>query len=164
MPPPGSGAQPLSIDEKMLFARWIDLGAPIDTAELRGNPGMGWFLDDQRPTLHISQPRPNQLDQAPRYIRYSFADANSGLNLSTLSVRTSFSVQGRSANVELKDLAVDRGGQRFEIDLGDDFQEDFNNAHIWIEIADQQGNITRLDRRFSAPASSLLLNDSFESP
>lgn len=26
MPPPGSGVAPLTIDEKMTFARWIDLG------------------------------------------------------------------------------------------------------------------------------------------
>ncbi len=30
MPPPGSGVPPLSDDEKMTFARWIDLGCPIN--------------------------------------------------------------------------------------------------------------------------------------
>ena len=36
----------------MLFARWIDLGAPIDYA----HSSYGWFLDDLRPTLTLSLP------------------------------------------------------------------------------------------------------------
>ena len=51
MPPPGSSVPPLSEDEKMPIARWIDLGCPIDTAQTDGSPGYGWFLDDLRPTL-----------------------------------------------------------------------------------------------------------------
>lgn len=164
MPPPGSGAQPLTIDEKMMFARWIDLGAPIDTAELRGNPGMGWFLDDQRPTLHVSSPRPNQNQQAPTHIRFSFADANSGINPQTLSVQASFPVQGRPANTELSDLAVHLGGTRYEIAINENFQDGLDNEHVRIEIADMQGNITRVDRRFFSPASGTILSDSFESP
>ena len=34
MPPPGSAVPPLSEDEKMMFARWIDLGCPINTGQL----------------------------------------------------------------------------------------------------------------------------------
>ena len=30
MPPPASGVPPLTDDEKMTIARWIDLGAPYD--------------------------------------------------------------------------------------------------------------------------------------
>ena len=56
MPPPGSTVPALTTDEKMLFARWIDLGAPIDYAQT----SYGWFLDDLRPTLAVSAPRPNQ--------------------------------------------------------------------------------------------------------
>ena len=52
MPPPGSGVPPLSEDEKMLFARWIDLGCPIDWDQ----SAYGWFLDDLRPALDVSLP------------------------------------------------------------------------------------------------------------
>jgi hypothetical protein len=38
MPPPGSSVPPLSEDEKMTIARWIDLGCPIDTAQTDGSP------------------------------------------------------------------------------------------------------------------------------
>jgi hypothetical protein len=162
MPPPGSGITPLTDAEKMLFARWIDLGAPIDTAGLRGHPGLGWFLDDQRPVLTVSEPRPNANDQAPQRIRFAYADANTGINPATLSVRASFSVQGRPANNELRDLAVPVGDGIFEIQLGDAFQDIVESAHVWVQIADQQGNITRVDRRFSSPASTTLLIDGFE--
>ena len=81
MPPPGSGVPPLTNDEKRLFARWIDLGAPIDVAETRGNPGMGWFLDDLRPTLTISTPRPNENPEPVDRILFGMADANSGIDI-----------------------------------------------------------------------------------
>ncbi len=41
----------------MLFARWIDLGCPINTAEGTADDAFGWFLDDLRPTLTVDQPR-----------------------------------------------------------------------------------------------------------
>src|SRR5262249_32303120 len=50
-PPPGT-APPLSEDEKMTIVRWIDLGCPIDEGP------RGWFLDDLKPTLTMSSPRP----------------------------------------------------------------------------------------------------------
>lgn len=162
MPPPGSGAVPLTMEEKMLFARWIDLGAPIDTAELRGNPGLGWFLDDLRPTLHVSLPRPNLNDQAPALIRFSMLDAHSGINPQSLSVKASFSIAGRPPQAELADLAEPVGDAIYQIAL-EPFQDDLSDAHVWIEIADQQGNITRVDRRFSTPSSDLILATGFES-
>ncbi|MCG8464110.1 MAG: hypothetical protein MI750_04545, partial [Xanthomonadales bacterium] len=162
MPPPDSGVPPLSDAEKILFARWIDLGAPIDTAGIRGNPGLGWFLDEQRPALTISEPRPNTNELAPQRIRFAYADAYTGINADTLSVRASFPVQGRPANTELRDLAVSVGDGIFEISLEDAFQSAVEEAHIWIEIADQQGNITRIDRRFSSPPSTVFFIDSFE--
>lgn len=41
-PPPGT-APPLTANEKMLFARWIDLGAPISIPE---TTGLSWFTDE----------------------------------------------------------------------------------------------------------------------
>ena len=51
-PPPGSGVPPLSEDEKILFARWVDLGAPITSPD-PARRDSGWFLDDLRPTLTL---------------------------------------------------------------------------------------------------------------
>jgi hypothetical protein len=96
MPPPGSGVPGLSDDEKMLIARWIDLGCPI-------NQGVrGWFLDDLRPTLTVSHPRPNRNTQPLTEIRVGYADANSGIAANSLSIKADFVVNGLSAGTELK--------------------------------------------------------------
>jgi len=162
MPPPGSGVPPLSNDEKRLFARWIDLGAPIDVAETRGNPGMGWFLDDLRPTLTISIPRPNENIDPIDQIRFGIADANSGIDFDSLSVSASFPVAGRPAGAELSDLAQDLGDGIYRIDLGAQLPATLIDAHVFAEVADQQGNITRVDRRFGTTAGDAVFVDGFE--
>lgn len=162
MPPPGSGATPLSIDEKMMFARWIDLGAPIDVAATRGNPGMGWFLDDLRPTLTISLPRPNFNAIRPSMIRFAMADANSGIDINSLSVTASFIVAGRPAGAELADLAVTSGENIYQINLGQPLPATLINQHVLVEIADTQGNITRVDQRFSTAGPDAIFADGFE--
>jgi hypothetical protein len=158
MPPPGSGYPDLSIDEKMLFARWIDLGCPIDTAE--GLPGdtYGWFLDDLKPTLTLSQPRAGRVSPAFSELRFGLADANSGIDLSSLSVTASFTVSGRTAGEELADLAqlLDDGIYRIAMGMQ---AGNLINAHIHLEVADFQGNISRIDRSFSTIAEVIFLNN-----
>ena len=159
---PTGGMPSLTRDERMTFARWIDLGAPIDTAATRGNPGMGWFLDDLRPTLTISSPRPNYNASRPGAIRFGMADANTGIDASTLSVTATFTVQGRTPGSELADLAVEISPDIFEIDLGGPLPPTLVDAHVRAQVADHQGNVKRVDRRFSTAASGLIFADSFE--
>ena len=162
MPPPGSGVPPLSIDEKMLIARWIDLGAPIDVAETRGNPGMGWFLDDLKPTLAVSLPRPNFNPSPPSRIRFGLADANSGVDMQTLSITASFPVAGRTPGTELADLAEAVGGDIYQIEFAQPLPNTLVEENVWLEIADQQGNITRVNRRFSTVGPDAVFVDGFE--
>jgi len=144
MPPPGSGVPPLSIDEKMTIARWIDLGAPIDTAQ---SP-YGWFLDDLRPTLTLSAPRAG-VNAAPLdAIVIGAADANSGIDAASLSVRADVPLAGREAGVELAGDAVPAGDGIFRIDLGTSLDA-LPSAHLLVSVADRQGNVTRIDRAFS---------------
>lgn len=164
MPPPGSGAPPLSSEEKIRFARWIDLGAPIDVAATRGNPGMGWFLDDLRPTLTVSLPRPNFNAIRPGMIRFAVADANSGIDLTSLSVSASFNVAGRPAGSELADLAVTSGDGIYRINLGQPLPATLLDEHVFVEVADMQGNITRVDQRFSTTGDDAIYADGFEDP
>ncbi len=147
MPPPGSGVPPLSEDEKMTFARWIDLGAPINWGD-NGNTPWGWFLDEIRPTVAVSAPRPGQNDNALDTIRVGVADANTGLDTATLSIRASFSVAGRAADSELSDLAVAAGDGIYEIPVSPPLTAATNET-VHAEIADNQGNITRVACRFS---------------
>jgi len=100
MPPPGSGVPELSEDEKMLIARWIDLGCPINLG------AYGWFLDDLRPTLTVSSPRANRNVQPLTEIRVGFADANSGINSNSLSIKADFQINGFAPGTELKSQGI----------------------------------------------------------
>lgn len=155
MPPPP--ATPLSEEEKLLFVRWIDLGAPVDLDA----SGYGWLLDDLKPTLTISQPRPGP-NHGLGELRFAFADANSGIAPGSLSVQASFAVNGRPAGSELADLASGLGGERYRIALSAPLSAT-SDAWLRVAIADQQGNITRVQRDFSVLGSGdLLLRDGFE--
>jgi len=158
MPPPSSGVPMLTEDEKITFARWIDLGCPIDTAHHNGNPGYGWFLDDLRPTVEVSRPRPGFNSNPVTMLRFGLADANSGVDLDTLSVTADFPVAGRAAGAELADLAQSVGDGIWEMAVTAPVTAD---AHLLVEVADDQGNITRVDRAF-ATAQWLIFADGLE--
>ena len=160
MPPPGSGVPALTAEEKITFARWIDLGSPIDTSEGTASDAYGWFLDDQRPALTLGAPRPGLVTDLS-HIRFGMADGNSGLDLSTLTLTADFPVAGRPAGTELSDLAVSVGDGIWELALGGSLPA-LTRATVRLAIADQQGNFSRIDRTFST-VSSLLFDDDFES-
>ena len=154
MPPPGTDP-PLTEDEKMLFARWIDLGAPINSGQESGNGAFGWFLDDLRPTIALSLPRPGFNAAPVDMLRLGLADANSGIDAASLSVKADFVVEGRAAGVELADLAVAAGSDIWTIPLSGPLSELFG-AHLFVEVLDLQGNVTRVDRKFSTVPAHLL--------
>ncbi len=166
MPPPGSGAPPLSNDERMLFARWIDLGCPIDFDSASGTPppgnGYGWFLDDHRPTVEVSLPRPGYNPQPVAALRFGLADAYTGIDLATLSVKADFTVNGRPAGAELVDLAAEIGDGIYQIALGEALPP-LSGRTFRVEVRDGQGNATRVDRKFSTVPSGLIFADGFES-
>lgn len=142
MPPPP--ALPLSEEEKLLFVRWIDLGMPIDS----GNSAYGWSLDDLRPTLTVSSPRPGRNDQLISLFRLGAADADSGLNTASLSLTADFTVNGRAAGTELSDLLQPDGEGIWQLPLSPGLER-MQNGHLYAEVADQQGNITRVAVAFS---------------
>ncbi len=148
MPPPNSGAPPLSIDEKMAFARWIDLGCPINVGEGTSNAAFGWFLDDMRPTLTVSAPRPGANSGPLTAIRVGIADAYTGIAPSTLSITASIPINGRPAGVQRADLAHPAGKAIYATSL-DPPMDSVTDAHLYVQVADQQGNVTRVDRKFS---------------
>ncbi len=143
MPPPGSGVPPLSAEEKLTIVRWIDLGCPIDVE----SDGFGWFLDDLRPTLTVSSPRAGENAAPIEAIRIGVADANSGVDLATLSVVADVAIDGHPAGSELAGLARPTGDGTFAIALTRPIA--VADAHVRVTVRDRQGNITRIDRRFS---------------
>ncbi len=161
MPPPGSGVPALSNEEKLRFVRWVDLGCPINTGQ-GSNANYGWFLDDQRPTLTVSLPRPGYNPDPVTRFRVGLADAYTGINGSTLSLKASFTVAGRAPGVELADLAVEVGDGIYEIVLGPPLPALFKQR-LDVQVADLAGNLTRVARTFSTVPETPLIVDGFES-
>ncbi len=147
MPPPGSGVAPLTHDEKLTFVRWIDLGCPLDRNGSSDSGGFGWFLDDLRPTLTVSRPRPGSQAGPLRLIRIGAADANSGVDWATLSVVANFAVDGRAAGDPLADLFVPAAQGIVELRLATPLAR-IRRGRLEASVADLQGNVTRVDVAF----------------
>ena len=163
MPPAGSGATPLSETEKMTFARWIDLGCPINTGEQYGQGAVGWFLDDHKPTIEVSAPRAGYGPAAIPAIRFGLADAYSGIDLATLDVRADFPVAGRPANAQLADLAQPVGpasDRIWQIPLAAPLPELWKRD-LRVSVRDVEGNITRVVRTLSTLPDGTLFTDGF---
>jgi len=147
MPPPGSGVPALSEDEKMTIARWIDLGAPINGGS-NGTSPWGWFLDEVRPTLTVSVPRAGDNASPLKRVVLGVADANTGLEPGSLSLVADVPLAGRAAGQDLADLLVPLGDGRYELALAQPVDQ-VDDAHLLVEVSDRQGNVTRVDHRFS---------------
>jgi hypothetical protein len=161
MPPVNSNVPPLSEDEKMTIARWIDLGAPIDFGQLQGEGAFGWFLDDLRPTLTLNLPSPGSNGVPVNEIRFGMSDTFKGLDLATLSVTADIPLAGRQADQELADLAQQVDDGVFSIPLPQAIP-DVTDAHMLVSVKDNQGNITRVNREFSIGQPAFLFKDDFE--
>jgi hypothetical protein len=150
MPPPGSGYQALSDDEKMTIARWIDLGAPIT---VQGDPTYkGYFADEIKPTLAVSSPRSGVNTGPLSVIRIGMFDAYSGINVSSLSVTTNFAVNGNAAGTELAPGFTQTDLSVWSLPISAPITS-LSNGHIVVKIKDNAGNLTAVDRWFSIGAN-----------
>lgn len=155
MPPPNSGYPALTGDEKMAFARWIDLGCPIDTGAGTAKE-LGWFLDDVRPTITISSPRQNRLNTALSEIRVGVADAYKGIRPNSLSIKADFPVNGLPAGTELASHARPVGDGIYALSLSTPIDE-LPEAHVTASVFDNQGNRTTQRVRFWVDARNVRL-------
>jgi hypothetical protein len=146
MPPPDSGVPLLTEDEKMLFARWIDLGCPINRDQ-SGRKNYGWFLDDLRPTLSLSLPRAGMSAQPLTLIRLGAFDYYSGLDVNSLSVKTNFQINGRAPGTELASFFEQTGDHIWTMQVHPAITE-LRGGEITVSIKDKQGNTTKLVRHF----------------
>jgi hypothetical protein len=146
MPPTGSGVPSLSEDEKMMFARWIDLGCPINVGT-GDDANYGWFLDELRPTVTISSPRQNRNYTPFTEIRVGVADAYTGVSNATLSIKADFTVNGIAAGNELKALGSFVAPGIFSIPLAAPILSLPTN-HVTASVADVQGNTNTVVVRF----------------
>ncbi len=144
MPPPGSGVPALTEDEKMLFARWIDLGAPITQP---GKDAVGWFADESRPTLTISSPRAGFNSSRIEVIKIGAHDYYTGLNVNSLSVIANFDVNGLPAGTELAGQLRPTNDHVWTLSLARPLQS-LSNGLISVSVKDHQGNLTKTTRQF----------------
>ncbi|MBL4673212.1 MAG: hypothetical protein JKX81_13225 [Arenicella sp.] len=144
---PAGGMTSLTMEQKMLFARWIDLGAPLDVSASYGR-NLGWFTDDNRPTLTISQPRQGVNTSPVTEIVVGLADAYTGVDLSSLSIKADFSVNGHVANTELSQFFTHLGGGVYRMPINIPLVIDALDKKIMAEVRDMQGNVTRQGVRF----------------
>ncbi|HZR20413.1 MAG TPA: hypothetical protein VFE51_24235 [Verrucomicrobiae bacterium] len=156
MPPPGSQVPSLGEDEKITIARWIDLGCPINTGS-GSDANYGWFLDEVRPTVTISSPRQNQNVVPLTELRVGVADADSGLNPATLSIRADFSVNGAPVGTELAGQGKFVGPGIFSIPLNPPISN-LATQHVTAWIADRQGNTNVVKFRFWVDPSFHILS------
>ncbi len=146
-PPPGSAPE-LTEAEKRTLARWIDLGAPIDSGRERGAEAWGFYLDDLRPTLEVSAPRAGENVGSVETIRVAAFDAYSGLDPESFSVIASFPVAGQAPGEELSGRLRPLGDHVWEIELGRPLVG-LEAAKVTVSVRDLQGNRTTVERRFS---------------
>ncbi len=135
----------------MTIARWIDLGCPINV----GDSGDAVRLVPRRSPPDARgqrcRARAGTAASSATLIRIGVADADSGLAPGSLSITADFAMAGRAAGAELADLAQVAGDGIWSVPLSPPLT-DVQNAHLWVAVADQQGNVTREDRRFSVGA------------
>lgn len=151
MPPPSSGVA-LTWDERMKFARWIDLGAPIDLAALYGASGYAGFLeDDLRPTLSLvpSLAKARASGAISRFAIGAY-DLDSGINASTLSLMLDRSVGAIAAGTNLAaGLTITNGGT-LTITLPAAIDLSTGSVTATVQIRDQAGHTTKLARTYRA--------------
>jgi hypothetical protein len=156
MPPPGSGYPALSEDEKLNVARWVDLGCPINEDENGPSKDYGWYVDDVRPALAVSSPRPGANTQAVSFIRVGVADANSGIQPGSLSISATIPLAGRVAGAQLADLAQVGVDDIYTLPLVPPLSN-VANAVLHASVKDKQGNITRVAVKFSVNAAPIIV-------
>lgn len=156
MPPPGAQVPALSEEEKLRVVRWIDLGAPVDIGS-GSAAALGWMLDEIRPTLTVSVPRPGAHSGPLTAIEFGIADAYTGIDRASLDVRADFAVNGRPAGSQLADLVQDLGDGRQRLALVAPLPA-LARGVLSVSVADLQGNRQRVDRVFSLVSDGLFAN------
>jgi hypothetical protein len=155
MPPPeavkAGKVAPLSDEDKRTIVRWIDLGCPIDLDGRAGSVsgrssdgGYGWFLDDNRPTLAVTQPAAGKNAELSRLL-IGMHDYGTGIDLKTVSVVADFAVDGTPAGQNLAGKFRPATQGVWEYRLAQPITK-LQRGTLTVSVADRQGNVTRVDR------------------
>jgi hypothetical protein len=133
---------PLSDEDKLTLARWIDIGCPIDR-----DAKTGWLLDEGRPTLTLTYPHPGVNSKLDR-ILIGMHDYGTGLDMPTFKVTADFAVDGVKAGDNLASRFKSIAPGIWEMRLANP-PASLPRGRIDVEVRDRQGNTARIERTFS---------------
>jgi hypothetical protein len=142
--------EPLTDADRLTIVRWIDLGCPIDLQFDANDPERetyGWMCDDNRPTLALAWPKAGANDSLSR-ILIGMHDYYSGLDLESFEVNADFPLAGSAAGENLAGKFKGVGHGTWELKLSDTVKS-LPRGTLTVSIKDKQGNISRIERRFS---------------
>jgi hypothetical protein len=145
---------PLTDEDRRTILRWIDLGCPIDLgagAAKSQVASAGWLLDDQRPTLALTYPRPGSNEPLSR-ILVGMPDYGTGLDADSFSVIADFPIDGVTAGEDLAKQFKALPEDRWELRLRKPITE-LPKGRLTVSVKDRQGNTTRVERTFSVRAT-----------
>jgi len=157
MPPPAavkSGkVKALSDEDKLTLVRWIDLGCPIDLDYDSKNPakrGFGWALDDQRPTLTMASPKAGANPALERIV-IGMHDYGTGLDITSFQVIADFAINGVAVGQNVAPQFKPTASGVYELTFSTPLE--VKAGKITVSVKDKQGNVTRIDRTFTAGKS-----------
>ncbi len=150
--------EPLSDEDRRTIVRWIDLGCPIDQDYIplpsgergrgegpSGQPrSYGWFLDDNRPTLTITEPAAGRSARLNR-ILIGMHDYYSGLDEASFQVRADFAVNGLKPGENLAPRFQRKTQGVWELKLREPIAA-LPSGTLVVSVKDRQGNETRIER------------------
>jgi hypothetical protein len=146
-PPPDGKVPALTDEEKRTFVRWIDLGCPIDLDFDSAKPqaaGYGWMLDDNRPTLAVTEPRPNANAPLTR-ILVGMHDYYTGLDMKSFTATADFAIDGVMPGENLAPRFKTTSQGVWEYRLTTPIKT-LDRGVLTISVRDHGGNVTRIVR------------------
>jgi hypothetical protein len=136
---------PLSDEDKLTLARWIDIGCPIDR-----DAKTGWLLDEGRPTLTLTYPAAGANTKLDR-ILVGMHDYGTGLDMASFKVTADFPVNGVKPGEDLASRFKSIATGVWELRLTNP-PASLPHGKLHVEVRDRQGNTTHIDRVFSLSA------------
>lgn len=154
-PPAGSGIPALSDEEKLKFARWIDLGLAI-SSESAGK--LGYTRDETKPVIALYSPKKEKNFGALKNIRVGLNDycpscSGESLDMSTFSVKADFQVNGRSAGSELASFFSPADDHVWSMALSPAITA-LERGTLTVRIKDKSGNLKVIENLFSVTSGS----------
>jgi hypothetical protein len=155
MPPPDAvkagKVAALTDEDRRTLVRWIDLGCPIDLDYDPAHPdrrGEGWMADDNRPILTVTYPRAGRNEEFSR-ILVGMHDYYTGLDMDSFTVVADFATEGATAGTNLATKFKQKTQGVWELRLAKPIT-DLNKGKLTVSVKDRAGNISRIERTFSA--------------